>query len=356
MIFFVSTTIGVTHMEWLLASLGRELTRYVRTLSYDRLSRMKRLPLGTYLFTHVEMLNGAALERAAAVTAELSRGGCYILNDPRHVLRRFELLRYLYDSGVNRFNVYGLSEPRSSIRFPVFLRVANGHTGSLTPLLYGPDQLQQAIDELSDKGKSRDEMIVTEFEDVADAQGRYRRYGAYRVGNRIIAGHLDFSRNWMNKGDSSQPLEPDELEEENHYIRENPHAPMLMPIFDAARIEYGRIDYGVVDRRMCVFEINTNPQLVGWNEMLDVEGERRGNLRLFVDRFCEAVTDLDSIPAGAATIDAPLRRDDRPRVRQLRETMAAVLPRLGLGRYEGHLALWMWRLKLARNRRRPQSE
>ena len=40
------------------------------------------------------------------------------------------------------------------------------------------------------------------------------------------------------------------IAEELRYLRENPHEAELREIFSLARVEYGRIDYGVVDGRI----------------------------------------------------------------------------------------------------------
>ncbi|HLX69399.1 MAG TPA: hypothetical protein VKV04_07215 [Verrucomicrobiae bacterium] len=51
----------------------------------------------------------------------------------------------------------------------------------------------------------------------------------------------------------------DKVQRQREFLEKNPHASALREIFDLARIEYGRCDYSVVNGRLQVWEINTNP-------------------------------------------------------------------------------------------------
>jgi hypothetical protein len=50
-------------------------------------------------------------------------------------------------------------------------------------------------------------------------------------------------------------------DEELKFMRENAFADRLKPVFAIAGIDYGRADFGLVGDRICVYEINTNPQV-----------------------------------------------------------------------------------------------
>ena len=78
---------------------------------------------------------------------------------------------------------------------------------------------------------------------------------------RILPRHLFFSRHWVVKDWSV--LDDALLREEQQYLATNPHERQLREIFAAARIEYGRIDYSLRDGEMQVWEINTNPIIIG---------------------------------------------------------------------------------------------
>jgi hypothetical protein len=93
-----------------------------------------------------------------------------------------------------------------------------------------------------------------------DTRGLYRKYGAFIIGNRVFPKSVQFSRHWVQK---SQALkEPELLREEIEYVEQNPHEKVLREIFALARIEYGRMDYGILNDRVQVWEINTNPTIL----------------------------------------------------------------------------------------------
>ena len=102
--------------------------------------------------------------------------------------------------------------------------------------------------------------IVIEFCDAAGEDGVIRKYGAFRVGDRVLARQIHFSRRWVVRFPDIR--EPATAREELDYVRSNPHREELAEIFDLARIDYGRVDYSVVDGRIQVWEINTNPMIL----------------------------------------------------------------------------------------------
>jgi len=54
------------------------------------------------------------------------------------------------------------------------------------------------------------------------------------------------------------------LAKELDYIGGNPHADELKRAFEIAGIDYGRADYGIVNGRPQIYEINTNPHLTAY--------------------------------------------------------------------------------------------
>ena len=55
-----------------------------------------------------------------------------VLNHPTTSMRRYELLRTLFERGDSSFNVYRLTECRQPQRWPVFIREENEHTHNMT--------------------------------------------------------------------------------------------------------------------------------------------------------------------------------------------------------------------------------
>ena len=238
--------------------------RRVRALRYEEAvdAPIGRLPRGIYVFADVERLTPDLTRAAAALRDRLFEAGRMVraLNDPVHSLRRLALLRSLYDCGRNPFQVWPLSEGQTPSRWPVFLRGENDHKGALAGPCADESALLAAARKIEAAGLSRESMLAVEFCDTSDPDGVFRKYGAFRVGERILPRHLFFSRDWMIK--EADLLDAEKQEEELRYVAENPHGRELHEIFERACIDYGRIDYAVRDGQLIVWEINTHPVVV----------------------------------------------------------------------------------------------
>lgn len=260
MIVFLSTQDHQRPIREYLASHGASLADLFEPMTYPQLLRARKLRVGAYVFADVERLPADDRARVETLWQGLDRQGCRLLNHPTRSLRRFDLLRALHDRGSNRFDVHRLGPGSGPPRFPVFLRRENDHRGPRTPLLENAAELEAEIARWRLAGEDLGEVIATEFCDTADASRVYRKYGAFLLAGRIIPRHLFFSewwnvKNWNLAGE-------DYLAEELRYLQGNPHQQELREIFALARIDYGRIDYSVLDGRIQVWEINTNPMIV----------------------------------------------------------------------------------------------
>jgi hypothetical protein len=252
-----------TIQRYLKSIWGRDLSELILYRSYQEVFSLRQIPPATYIFADLERLNPSQAKAAARIwqsfldSKTVPSSQYRLLNHPTRVMRRYELLRNLYERGINTFNVYYLTECRHPSQFPVFLRTETDHQGSQSPLLQNQDELNQAIADLNKKGLSRDNKMICEFCNTADSEGIYRKYSALKIGDRIIAQHLFFSHNWVLK--FPDLLADRLLEEELHYLQTNPHTDRLQEIFHLARIDFGRIDYSLVNDRFYIWEINTNP-------------------------------------------------------------------------------------------------
>lgn len=240
-------------------ALRRELFQRVTLLSYEELFTLRELPLGSYLFADLERLTVEETERAARCWQALSNAGppVRLFNHPAASMRRYELLRHLYANGMNRFDAQRLTEPLRLRRFPLFIRSEDSHfVEDMTPLLHNQEELNQAAAELLAAGKSRDNKIIVEYLDVRDESGKFHYFTAcMALGEIIFMGHVK-SDHWVVKAlantlDRQAAMEP--------YILA--HGPMLRQIFRLANIDFGRIDYAVVNGEIQTFEINTNPTI-----------------------------------------------------------------------------------------------
>jgi hypothetical protein len=247
-------------MDEYLQSWGQALASRIKVLPYEELGKVLSFPAGTCIFTDLERLTPAQTALAVQMWDQLAAGGVRLFNHPRKALRRFELLRHLHQAGGNRFNVYRAARLPKAVRLPAFFRENYDHNGNLTPLLQRPEDVRAALVEAALLGFDLHELLLVEYCHTADAQGIFRKYAALKVGDRILPRNVFFSKDWMVK--LPDLLDPPFLEEQQQYLQHNPHEQPLRQIFAVAGIDYGRIDYSVVDGRIQVWEINTNPRFL----------------------------------------------------------------------------------------------
>jgi hypothetical protein len=265
---------------------GREAAGELRVLTYERARWKRAFPPGTYIFADIERLGPRATRRAAALYDRLASdpGRYRVLNHPARTWRRYRLLRTLHERGTNDFTVHRLGEADGRLRYPVFLRRENDHGGNRTPLLDDAVQLAEAAASVR-----RGSTLVTEFLDTS-VDGVFRKYAAFRIGPEIVARHLFFGTRWMVKYSDVSGEEYDA--EEFAYVRDNPHRERLAEIFELAQVDYGRIDYALLDGRIQVWEINTNPMLASERSLRNAA--RRPAHDLALGRILRALRALET--------------------------------------------------------------
>lgn len=249
-------TIGEFMPTW-----GKSLAQRLCVVYWEDLVRWRRLPLGTYVFSDLERLGPAMMDFARHVAGRLDTagGGTRLVNDPRRVKLRYDLLRTLHEDQTNPFRGWRpaeLTDGSAPVNFPVFLRHESEHDGSLSPLL--PDwQALRAT--LKDHGPG--DLLAVEYFETRDAAGKFWKHAAFRVGQSVFPHHIISNGNWVTKAPSD--LCARRYERENEWVRTRPHDAAIRRIFETAGIEYGRIDYGVCpDGRIVAWEINTNPMVL----------------------------------------------------------------------------------------------
>lgn len=284
---------------------ARKPTEDLCIVPYVALPSVPAFEPGAFIFTDHDRLSEVNRQRFAGLADHLEKSGCRVLNHPHRVLQRFALLRALHDAGLNDFNVHWLPDWREVRRFPVFIRRESGHDAQVTGLLADEAALRAEAERLlADENRPPDLMIV-EFGNARGEDGRYRKYSAYRVGNTIYPQHCFSSDDWWIKFGGTD-LTPEEKQEQIAYLRDNPHRGQLERIFALARIEYGRVDYCVVDGRVQAFEINTNPTVIqgGAGALAD--------LSLYVRLHDDALMRLLAEPSGPAEAANPLFAEKGP--------------------------------------------
>lgn len=234
-----------------------------RVTYYDALTRESAFEPGTYVLSALDQLGPRALGTVRELHARLeSVPGFRFLNhsDPARTLRRHDLLAELHRQGRNSFRAMRATGNIAALRYPVFVRSERAHFGALSLLLHSPREVDAAIGRVLVQGYAIRDLLVVEFCDTADAEGTYRKYAAFIVGDRIIPRSLACGREWMLKFHSTE-FSRALVEEERAYVLDNPHGTELTEIFRMAGVQYGRIDYAVRDGRIETWEINLNPTI-----------------------------------------------------------------------------------------------
>ncbi len=283
-------------MREFLAGLGQPLADRVLVQTYREFLNARSLPTrATYVFADVDRLSGSQSQDIAIYWRRLKAAGARVVNDPIRSFRRYDLLRWLYENGINRFDTYMAIEHRKPKRFPVFIRRAFDHEGAMSPLIRDQAELDAAIERMRADAEWMGDKIVTEYVDVSDSAGVFRKYAAFRIGAQLLPRQIMAAKQWIVKKPEFDS--PALAAEEAAYIRKNPHRDLLMRVFEAARIEYGRIDYTVHEGRVQIFEINCNPSVIGASstaQVNDPNSLRGPTYRAVIDRFIEAFAALDS--------------------------------------------------------------
>jgi hypothetical protein len=230
-------------------------------ISYEYLLSTEKGPVGNYLFTDIDRASRAEIEKAVRIAHAITNAGhgCRVINWPNSGCMRYELLRRLYERGINPFNVYRYTEARMPARFPVFVRRLSEHTGSFSALIDSPELLERMVDRLLKMGYDRDDLLIVEFVDTRSPDGLYRKYSSFLIEGEVFFGHLLVSKSWVVK--KADIITDATIDDEIDLFQKNSFADEVRTVFGLARIEFGRIDFSVVGGRMHVWEINTNPML-----------------------------------------------------------------------------------------------
>jgi hypothetical protein len=295
-------------------------------LSYDALFQAPKLAPATYVFCDLERLSDLELGAAAEVHRMLADSGrCRVLNDPARVLTRYALLRSLHEAGVNDFDGYradGRPRPR---RFPVFIRAEAEHAPALTDLL--PDQaaLDAALEGLVAGGRPLRGLIVIEYAAQPIAPGLFRRYGTFRIGSRMHLDHVVTEDSWNVKWGKLGLVGEETYKADDEDVRANRYADELSRAFDLAGIDYGRADFGLVDGRPQVYEINTNPAIGRLGD--HPSPTRAATLHFSHVRFAEVLAEIDTPEGGPSVLLEPGSRHKAVRatiVRRLAKSNAEI--------------------------------
>lgn len=265
-------------------------------LPYEGLAAVTRQRLKGMVFGDIDRLTGILAQRMGLFADRLHRKmppGA-LLNHPTRSMRRYELLRNLNARGINRFDVYRLSEAREPARYPVFVRRDSRHDGPVCDPVFDRASLDREIEKQLARGVPRDDILIVEYLDFRSADGRFRKYGAFLVGERFIPSQVEIADHWVVKLPTI--VTPETLEEELAYVHgSHAHEALLREVFAMANIQYGRIDYTLIDGQPQIFEINTNPVILGPRSKVR---ERRAIYQHVMPRIRRAFLAVDAVAAA----------------------------------------------------------
>ena len=263
MVVFVTLQEGARHVDLLLRCYGHQHARRLSEITYHALAQRDEVPAGVYVFCDRERMSEGQRMLAARLWArfQTAEASVRLLNNPLRQLPRYDFLKALHARNLNDYDLWPAHALPDDIRFPVFVRHARDHSGPQTGLLMDRDSLFLALAKMLLLGSRPEDLLVVEHLETADDCGLYRKYGAFRIGDLVFGQHVLMGTDWCVKSENAIAT-PEALEENSAYIRNDPHARLLMPFFEQAGIEYGRIDYSFSGDRIQVWEINDNPQFV----------------------------------------------------------------------------------------------
>ncbi|RNL62926.1 hypothetical protein EFK50_14465 [Nocardioides marmoriginsengisoli] len=269
MITYYATTPHCYTFESFVRDWAPELADQVRVLGYSELDLAAAPAPGLHVLTDFERLLGPEQRFARRLHGRLrKRAGLRVLGDPGRWLGRHALLRRLHEEGINDFRAYTVDELGPQVRFPVFLRWANAHEGSMSKPIHDLATLEKRLAKVARENRRRwrwirDQLLVVELVDAVSDDGVFRKYSIARIGDEYIPRHLVVDRDWVTKG--PVVVTPEIVAEEEAFLASPADLDLVKQVFEIAGIEFGRIDWGYAGGRAQFWEINTNPMLAPHN-------------------------------------------------------------------------------------------
>ncbi len=265
--------------------------------SYDRLYRSRHLPRATYVFSDLDRLSPTLLEVTAKLYMRIKEQGLTALNDPRGFRHRAAMLKALHKAGINRFTCHLPGAGEWPDRYPVFLRTIAAHRGIIGDLLADESAARKAMARAFTKGFPISDLVFVEYAATPDPVTKaFQKHAAYRIGPHIVRANTVNDTDWRAKngiaGIATAAQYQAELAEYDHY----PHDAFVRAVFDFAGIEFGRIDFGIVQGLPQVYEINTNPYMSV--RMTHDNADRRATMAAFRAGLVRAFADITQASPG----------------------------------------------------------
>lgn len=298
MIYFLVTTRNSFPIRNFLRSRGKIFADRIRIIPWEQIGQLRDIRAGSFVFSDIDFLNSEQREIAKQIYNQLHNRYPHLrlFNNPEKVLLRYDLLKKMVALGINSFDVAHADGPLGHLRYPVFIREADRHTGPLTTLLYSTDEIKHELRKLNLLGYKTNRLLIIEYLDVADDNGIYSKYSAFVLGDRVMPRYLNFSRSWKVKSmvDANDDLMRSRRAEVETYMQTNPHEAWLKTIFAEAGITYGRADYALVNGKLQLWEINLNPMFVRPPRKISKDHQQQRMMRdSFYNQFFQELEKID---------------------------------------------------------------
>ncbi|GHC64572.1 hypothetical protein [Neogemmobacter tilapiae] len=232
----------------------------LRNWNWDQFLGAESVPHGAWTLTDFDRVHVWNAELATWRRKTLITAGLPVLNDPARFLGRAGQIRHFFAKGINSFTCWLPSLAEIPDRFPVFLRTQAAHRGSISDLLQNTRECQIALDAALAQGHPLTDLVFVEYRAKADPTlGHFQKHAAYRIGDRVIRAMTVNDDGWMAKygtqGRAAEATYEAELAEMTAYA----HTDLILRVTDLLGCQYGRVDFGMVDGRPEIYEVNSNP-------------------------------------------------------------------------------------------------
>ncbi|MBX2969085.1 MAG: hypothetical protein KF803_06920 [Cyclobacteriaceae bacterium] len=318
MIYFLTTRRNSKQIRNFLRAGGAHFENRLTVIFYENLERLRSLKAGSFIFSDFDLLTPAQREVVKRIFDQLKNRypELKLYNNPNHVLLRYDLLKRMRALGINKFDVVRATETFGHLRFPLFIREADRHTGPLTPLLHAEEEVNHHLRLLKALGYSLYDLLIIEYVDASSTDGMFIKMSGFVLGDSVMPRYLNYSPTWMVKSTvyPNDELMKQRQQEVEAYMRTNPHRQWLQQVFKEANITYGRADYALVNGELQLWEINLNPAFVRPPRDPDKDpSEQRFMRHEFYKQFFVALEEADH--KGEGQLELTITRADASEMR-----------------------------------------
>ena len=276
MYFFTHHSNYGAMLEFLRLPYSKSYRKYIYPFLYEHLLNFEEYPEGLYVFADLDIIDHKLKKKLVKLSSQLKKNpNIIIMNDPEFVLNRYELQKVLYEKGINQFQTLKVEDLDQIKKYPVFVRSKSNHAGPISNKISNKDELLEFLNQQSDNK----DLLIIEFQETDRfSNGACIKYSMAIFNGQLYPAHLYISDDWNTKGRNSQTTQ-DVLDLEKRFYLDinHEHIKQLKQCIELAGIDYGRIDYGLCNGKIQVWEINTNHRIIPYNSL------RKENYKFYME-------------------------------------------------------------------------